>query len=40
MFNRDEPWHALRVFVSNRRSHQVTNSESTSILVASAVVAT
>jgi hypothetical protein len=37
MLNRDKPWRALRVVVSNRRSHQVTDSESTSILVASVV---
>jgi hypothetical protein len=40
MLNRDKPWRALRVVVSNRRSHQVTDSESTSILAASVVAAT
>jgi hypothetical protein len=40
MLNRDEPSRALRGFVSNRRSDQVTDSESTSILVASVVAAT
>ena len=33
MLNRDEPSQARGVFVGNRRSHQITESESTSILV-------
>jgi hypothetical protein len=40
LLNRDQPWRALRVVVSNHRSHQVTDSESTSILVASIVAPT
>jgi len=33
MLDRDEPSQARGVFVGNRRSHQITDSESTSILV-------
>src|SRR5216683_1296523 len=33
MLNRDEPSQARGVFVGNRQSHQITDSESTSILV-------
>jgi hypothetical protein len=33
MLNRDEPSQARGFFVGNRRSHQITDSESTSILV-------
>ncbi len=40
MLDRDKPWRALRGVVSNRRAHQVTDSEATSILVASVVTAT
>jgi hypothetical protein len=34
MLDRDKPWRAHEVFVSNRRSHQITDSESISILAA------
>ena len=40
MLNRDRPRRAHRVFVSNRRTHQSTDSESISILVAQVVTAT
>jgi hypothetical protein len=40
MLDCDRPWRARRGAVSNRRAHQVTDSESTSILIASVVATT
>jgi hypothetical protein len=39
MLNRDKPYPARKGFVSNRRTRQITDSESISILVASVVAA-
>jgi hypothetical protein len=40
MLDCDRPWRARRGAVSNRRAHQVTDSEATSILIASVVAMT